>query len=56
MAELLLGIDVGTQGARAVCTTPAGDVVARTAAPLVAPAPGPAQEQDPRDWWEAVAS
>ena len=56
MAELLLGIDVGTQGARAVCTTPAGGVVARTAAPLVAPAPGPAQEQDPRDWWEAVAS
>jgi len=56
VAELLLGIDVGTQGARAVCTTPAGDVVARTAAPLVAPAPGPAQEQDPRDWWEAVAS
>lgn len=56
MAELLVGIDVGTQGARAVCTTPDGDVVARAGAPLAAPPPGPAQEQDPRDWWEAVAT
>jgi xylulokinase len=56
VGELLAGIDVGTQGVRVVCTTPAGEVVARTAAPLAVPPPGPAQEQDPRDWWEAVAT
>lgn len=54
MGDLFLGIDVGTQGARAVGCTADGSVVARSAAPLDLPAPHGPQEQDPADWWEAV--
>jgi len=53
--ELLLGLDVGTSGARALAIDAAtGEVVAEAASgyPLATPRPGWA-EQDPRDWWRA---
>lgn len=55
MAELLLGIDVGTSNVKAVLATPSGHVVARaqTAHTTHFPRPGWA-EQDPQAWWEGV--
>lgn len=56
-ANLLLGVDIGTSGSKAVLIDHAGTVVAsatddyqmRTPRPLWA-------EQDPRDWWTATVS
>lgn len=52
---LHLGIDVGTQGARALLVTADGEVVGRGARALAPLAAGPIQEQAPADWWDAVA-
>ena len=51
---ILVGLDVGTTGAKAVAVSPAGEVLARAeeSYPLSTPRPGWA-EQDPRDWWRA---
>jgi xylulokinase len=53
--EVLLGIDVGTTGARALLVAPAGDVVGSASCdyPMATPAPGWA-EQDPADWVAAT--
>jgi xylulokinase len=53
--RVLVGLDVGTTGAKALAITPTGEVVARGGAgyPLSTPRPGWA-EQDPEDWWRAA--
>lgn len=51
---LHLGIDVGTQGARALLVTDDGQVVARGTRALAPLPAGPVQEQAPSDWWDAV--
>ena len=53
--SVLLGLDVGTGGARAVAVDESGDVVAEAASeyPLHSPRPG-WTEQDPEDWWEGA--
>ena len=52
---MLIGLDIGTTGARAVAVDTAGTVVAEAAAdyPLASPRPGWA-EQEPEDWWRAA--
>ena len=57
MADYLMGIDVGTTGAKAVLVQPSGRVVARATHeyPLHTPRPGWA-EQDPADWWRATVA
>src|ERR671928_149251 len=53
--EALLGLDVGTGGARALAVDAAtGELVAQATAgyPLATPRPG-WTEQDPEDWWQA---
>jgi xylulokinase len=52
---ILVGIDVGTTGAKALAITATGGVVARAEAgyALSTPRPGWA-EQDPDDWWRAA--
>jgi xylulokinase len=51
---LLIGLDVGTTGARAIAIDLSGAVVAAEAAeyPMATPRPG-WTEQDPEDWWAA---
>ena len=51
---ILVGLDVGTSGVKAVAISPDGDVVARAEEEyaLSIPRPGWA-EQDPEDWWRA---
>ncbi len=57
MKDLLLGIDLGTGGVRALLVAPDGEVVAAHAAehPLSTPRPGWA-EQDPESWWTACVA
>jgi xylulokinase len=52
---MLVGLDVGTTGVKALAVSPEGEVVARAEAdyPLSTPQPGWA-EQDPADWWRAA--
>lgn len=52
---VLLGLDVGTSGARAVAIRADGVLVAQATAPypLATPRPG-WTEQDPADWWAAA--
>ncbi|MGH3031527.1 MAG: xylulokinase [Gaiellaceae bacterium] len=54
---VLVGLDVGTTGVKAVATSPSGEVLARAEEeyPLATPRPGWA-EQDPEDWWRASES
>jgi sugar (pentulose or hexulose) kinase len=50
-----LGIDLGTQSARALLADATGRVLGRGAAPLAGRRPSPGRhEQDPDDWWTAV--
>src|ERR1700739_3386722 len=51
----MLGVDIGTTGARCVAVDGSGRVVANAVAdyPLLSPRPG-WSEQDPESWWEAA--
>ena len=53
--SVLLGLDVGTGGVRAVAVDESGSVVAEASSeyPLMSPRPG-WTEQDPQDWWEGA--
>ena len=53
--SVLLGLDVGTGGARAVAVDESGSVVAEASSeyPLMSPRPG-WTEQNPEDWWEGA--
>lgn len=55
MTRVLIGLDVGTTGARAIAIDLDGDVIATASAayPLSTPRPG-WTEQDPDDWWRAT--
>jgi xylulokinase len=51
---VLIGLDIGTTGARALAVSESGDVIAAAAQeyPLLTPRPG-WTEQNPEDWWRA---
>jgi len=53
--SVLVGLDVGTGGARAVALAESGEIVAEasSAYPLHSPRPG-WTEQNPADWWEGA--
>jgi len=55
MKRLLLGIDIGTTGSKAVLIEPNGKVIAHatTEYPIIVPKPNWA-EQNPEDWWKAT--
>lgn len=54
MDETWLGIDLGTQGVRALLVTGDGRVLGRGGAPLGGRRDGVRHEQEPGEWWEAV--
>jgi sugar (pentulose or hexulose) kinase len=53
--DVWVGLDVGTQSARAFAVSGTGDVLGSGSAVLRSHREGSRHEQDPRDWWEAVA-
>ena len=55
MPDVLIGLDVGTSGVKAIALSPDGAVVgsAEESYPLSTPQPG-WSEQDPEDWWRAA--
>jgi xylulokinase len=57
LKPLLLGVDIGTSGAKAVLVDPSGSVRAEatTECPMAIPRPGWA-EQNPEDWWKATVT
>jgi D-ribulokinase len=54
--EVWLGLDLGTQSARALAATATGRVVGQGSAPLTSRRGGSRHEQDPPAWFDAVAS
>ena len=57
---LLIGLDIGTEGARATAITEAGEAVALCREPLqgasIPDLPEGHAEQDPQRWWDAAAA
>ena len=55
MSKILVGLDVGTSGAKCILADETGKVLASSTQeyPLYTPRPGWA-EQNPEDWWEGV--
>ena len=56
-APLWLGIDLGTQGVRAVLVDGAGTLLGSGSAPLESDVrDGDRHEQDPAEWWRAIGT
>jgi xylulokinase len=54
---VLLGIDISTTGAKTLLVDAEGNVVGSATTPLSLSTPHPLwSEQDPRDWWQAIAN
>ena len=53
--EVWLGLDLGTQSARVLAVGGDGELIAAQSRPLTSHRDGPRHEQDPRQWWEALA-
>jgi sugar (pentulose or hexulose) kinase len=51
-----IGLDVGTQSARAMAVAADGTVLGRGQVALRSSREGGRHEQDPREWWEAIAA
>ncbi|TMR07467.1 carbohydrate kinase [Actinomadura soli] len=51
-----VGVDLGTQGARALVVTASGDVVGSGARKLTGRRDGHRHEQDPEHWWTAASA
>ncbi|MET9429019.1 FGGY family carbohydrate kinase [Streptomyces sp. NPDC003036] len=51
-----LGLDLGTQSARAVAVDGTGRLLAAASRPLTGHRDGPRHEQDPEQWWSALAA
>lgn len=49
-----MGVDLGTQGVRAVLAGDDGETLGAGAAPLTGSRDGARHEQSPDDWWQAV--
>jgi len=54
--DVWLGLDVGTQSARALAVTASGEVVGAGTRPLTSRRSGARHEQDPEEWWQAIAA
>lgn len=56
MTGVWVGVDLGTQSVRALAVTGDGQVVGAGAEKLTSHRDGPRHEQDPAEWWRAVAA
>jgi D-ribulokinase len=54
--EVWIGLDLGTQSVRAMAVTGNGTVVGAGTHKLTSDRDGPRHEQDPEQWWQAVAA
>ncbi len=54
--NIWLGLDVGTQSVRAIAVSSTGDVLASSSERLTSRRDGSRHEQNPEDWWSAVAT
>ncbi|MFI0479790.1 FGGY-family carbohydrate kinase [Actinomadura sp. 9N215] len=54
--EVWVGIDLGTQGVRALAVTASGGVAGSGSRKLTGRRDGPRHEQDPEDWWTALSA
>ncbi|MFB8121111.1 FGGY-family carbohydrate kinase [Streptomyces sp. NPDC055962] len=54
--DIWLGVDLGTQGVRAVAVASDGRVLGTGSSPLTSDRRGARHEQDPEQWWRAVRS
>jgi D-ribulokinase len=54
--NIWLGLDVGTQSVRAIAVSSTGAVLAANSQRLSSRRDGPRHEQNPEDWWSAVAA
>ena len=55
ISPLWLGLDLGTQSVRAMAVSASGEVAGLGSHPLTSRRDGPRHEQDPEEWWHAVA-
>ncbi len=53
--DIWLGLDVGTQSVRAIAVTSTGEILGANSQRLTSRRDGPRHEQDPDDWWRAIA-
>ena len=53
--EVWLGLDLGTQSARVIAVGGDGELIAAHSRPLTSHRDGRRHEQDPRQWWDALA-
>src|SRR4051812_38161901 len=53
--DIWLGLDLGTQSARAIAVSAEGTVLAGASRPLTSRRDGSRHEQDPEEWWTALA-
>ncbi len=53
--QVWVGLDLGTQSVRALAVTEGGDVAGIGTQKLTSHREGPRHEQDPEEWWRAVA-
>lgn len=51
-----IGVDLGTQSARAMAVGEDGEVLGAAGRPLTSRRDGPRHEQDPEEWWRALAT
>src|SRR5260370_4273112 len=51
-----LGLDLGTQSVRAIAVSATGDVLGVGSQRLTSQRDGPRHEQNPEEWWRAVAA
>ncbi len=54
--DVWIGLDLGTQSVRALAVTLAGKVRGVGTHPLTSHRDGPRHQQDPEDWWQAIAT
>jgi sugar (pentulose or hexulose) kinase len=54
--EIWLGLDLGTQSARALAVAADGEVLASASRPLASRRDGARHEQAPEDWWDALTA